>query len=134
MKTALFFLLTAVAILSYFPLAFFFGIRQDVPAAHLLAGLVGCALLVRRLAEPGSLKARTARAVALAFGLFLVVGFAWYTLDYSAYDRKGPASVQDRAVAELSSMELVRHDGTPASLLGADGSKATLLVLYRGYW
>ena len=132
MQTFFALLLVFLSAVSYFVLALGFGVRQNMPIMHIVVGLMACAWLARLLLQAQSRGRRIARSLALVFGAALVGLFTWYTLDYSTYEQHGEAPVQGKVVADLAGLELSRHDGTTGPLLGPQ--KATLLVLYRGYW
>lgn len=128
-------LLIVLSVVSYFVAAIQFGIRQDLPVIHILLGLTACAFLFREAVRAERTSQRWIRSAAVVFGLFLVSGFIWFTVVASAYSKSGPAAIQGQSVPELASLKLERHDGQVVEVISPTGSsKATLLVLYRGYW
>jgi len=67
--------------------------------------------------------------------LVLTAGYVWYTLDYSTYEAKPQTLLAEgQVIAGLSTLELADADGTVRRVLDPEDDRATLLVLYRGYW
>lgn len=133
-----------VAIVSYLALSLGMGVYQEVPRVHLALAVVGLALLIGgAIRRPAAFRIAGATLAAV-----LVAGYAWWTLDYSSY---GVAEAQEppksssptyepgeekvRSVPRLASLELPNAAGEVVPLLARDESaRATLIVLYRGYW
>ena len=138
MQTFLALLLSIVSVVGYFVLATEVGIRQDIPVVHFLVGLAAAGWLLHLTRKAGSKVQRILRGLAFAFSAFLAVAFIWYTLDYSGYEREGPAAAQGQILSELARLELAKHDDSVGRLLDpsptGSPSAATLLVIYRGYW
>lgn len=121
--------LIVLSIVLYFVLSTQFGLYQRYPVPHILLAFAGVAWLTLDLRRHGG----WLRGLALAFGLFLAASYTWYTLDFSTYDARDHGVRTGQAVAGLTSLSLVDHDGQPTSVL-ANTQRATLLVFYRGFW
>ncbi|MEM9558215.1 MAG: hypothetical protein AAGC60_28410 [Acidobacteriota bacterium] len=141
-------ILVVGALASYLVLSVGLGIYQRIPWAHLLLGFMGVGILVFATIErPGIL-----RIAGAALSTVLVAGFAWWTLEYSSYSsqrygvvhaQETEADAGDEAVQEplavsiprLASLELPNVEGASVPLLAPEArARATLIVLYRGYW
>lgn len=126
MRSLLPLLLVLVAVVGYFVLSGSFGIFQAFPWPHfLLAG--GASLWA--LSRAAKLRRILPILVAILC-IFFTGAYTWYALSYSAYESTDGAEVGERLDA-LASLELASHEGAPTAVLAG---KATLLVLYRGYW
>lgn len=119
------------------PVAYFagvaFGYNPAIPVVHLaviVAAGLWLAVSAARASEPRS---RRMRSLAAFVALLWLGAFAWYLFDYSNYESSGE-SREARAVPELVGLTLADHTGTPRTVLDAESARATLLVLYRGYW
>lgn len=123
--------LVLVSILSYFFLVMNFGIYQRYPVPHFLGAAIGVFVLARHVAEQRSWPRITALVVAVALsGLY-----AWYTLDYSTYATRALRVHEGQTISTLATLERLDQEGKSQPVLArGDGSQATLLVFYRGFW
>ena len=130
MRTLLPVVLFILLIVAYFALALGVGFDQRIPW---LALLVGAAISVwatlRWRAERTTPRLIVASMTAVLLGLF-----AWYTIDYSSYDSRALAIADGQVVEGLDGLVLSDHRGEPRAVLASDAARATLVVLYRGYW
>lgn len=121
--------LIMLGIISYFVLATVFGIYQAVPWLHYAMVLGGTFWLARLAVE----KRKVLPWISTVTGAVFSVLFMWYTLSYSAYAPRQLAVQEGQVIDALTTLQLPDQDGQPTTLL--DGaSRATLVVLYRGYW
>jgi disulfide bond formation protein DsbB len=125
-----FFLLTLLAVVSYFVLAAGFGFYQRIPLPHFLLAAIGVLALAFGLRSPGG---RIRRGVLFALALLLTVGFTWYTLDYSNYPERDLRVHTGDTLAQLVGLELENHAGEATPVL-AENAQATLVIFYRGFW
>lgn len=129
-------LVLAAALLA--PIAFFAGVvalgwNPAVPVVH-LAVTAGAGLwLAVSAAKAADTKMRLRRGLAAVLALFWLGAFAWYLFDYSNY-AVGGESREARLVPELVGLSLADSAATPRVVLEAEQARATLVVLYRGYW
>lgn len=133
MQTVLALALTLLTPIAYFAGLAVLGVHRAVPVFHLAISGVGVAWLVYLALKADSKKSRLLRGLAGGLGLLWLVGFAWYLFDYSNYEAGGE-SREARSVPALASLTLADHTGAERPWLDAPQAKATLLVLYRGYW
>ncbi|MEM1203119.1 MAG: hypothetical protein AAGN66_07805 [Acidobacteriota bacterium] len=120
-----------LGIASYFTLATQFGVYQRLPWLHFLIVVAGCGWLVTTLVKKPGVMA----GLSLALGLLLCGTFFWYTLSYSIYDGTNAGAAVGEQVEGLTALALPNPRGeTTPLLLPPETAKATLVVLYRGYW
>ncbi len=131
MRTGLGLGLVLLSVTSYFMLMMSLGIFQRYPVPHYLGAAIGLFTLARQVMERRSLL----RVAALAAGIAVAGLFAWYTLDYSSYAPRALRVQEGQTISALTTLERTDHEGRPQPVLAATaGSRATLLVFYRGFW
>lgn len=114
----------------YFLLLVGFGVYQRVPVLHFLACIAGSLWLAGLFVRERTL----GRAAVAGTAILLTAGYLWYTLSYSTYPPRTQPTVEGEVVTELVTLRLTNHEGVERPLLDPEGSRATLLILYRGYW
>ena len=131
MKAFLIFLIIPVAMGVYTVLATKFAYSARYPLvtyAFVAAALIGLLLTVRSSFSWGGV-------VWNVLGWVLALGFAYWTLVFSNYDKAEAPGSGTALRDQMSSARLVDASGQPfdlPSILNSHG--ATLLVFYRGYW
>ena len=130
-----------VVIVALFSYEFFvrFPITRDFPWANLLLFAIGGVLLViglfRAYGEPQVYRGRIFGPILTVVSL-LVFAFFSYALFYIV--RQMPASAGAPQIGSAApDFTLANQDGKPVALrelLGSAGTRAVLLIFYRGYW
>lgn len=129
-RAAVPFLIVLGSVALYFLLLVGFGVYQRYPVAHFIACGVGSIWLLALFAQE---RTWGRAAVALA-AVGITGGYVWYTLSYSSYAPRAQAVAEGQVLAELATLRLIDQDGEQRTLLDPEDGRATLLVLYRGYW
>ena len=130
MRSCLAPLAVVLACVLYFVLAVGYGIYQRVPWPHYLVAGVACAWSVVWAVRS---RRRLLPIAAAVVCLVIAGGFVWYTLDYSSYDTTARSPLVGERLDGLTTFALPSHDGEALPVLRS-GARATLLVLYRGFW
>jgi thiol:disulfide interchange protein len=124
--------LTVAAVVSYFALFSRWPVTRDIPWLTFLLLAVALWLLVSGIRRAPR---KIIPSVQLALGIILMAFFTFYVTSIS---RQMPAATGAPAIgAKAPDFTLVDTAGRPVSLsstLAAPGTKAVLLVFYRGFW
>ena len=114
-----------------------FPITRDFPWANLLLFGIGCALLIvglfRAFGRPRLYRGKIFGSIFSAIALFL---FAFFSYEIFYVLRQVPLSAQAPRVGEKApEFTLVDKNGKPVALADLlSGSKAIVLIFYRGFW
>ncbi len=123
--------LVLVSIVSYFLLVMTLGVYQRYPLPHFLGAAIGIFVLARHVVE----KRSWVRIAALVLGVALSGLYVWYTLDYSTYATRELRVHEGQTISALATLERLDEQGRTQPVLANNaGTKATLLVFYRGFW
>jgi hypothetical protein len=128
-----------VAVAGLFSYDFFarFPITRDFPWANLLLFGIGGALLIvglfRAFGRPQLYRGKIFGSIFTAITLFL---FAFFSYEIFYVLRQVPLSAQAPRVGEKApEFTLVDQNGKPVALADLlSGSKAVVLIFYRGFW
>ena len=130
-----------VVLVAFFSFEFFarFPITRDFPWANLLLFAIGGTLLgtglFRAYGQPAVYRGKIFGPILTALSL-LVFGLFAYALFYVV--RQMPASAGAPKIGEkVPDFTLTDQNGSPVALrelLGSPGTRAALLIFYRGYW
>lgn len=132
------FLIVVVALFSY---QFFvlFPITRDFPWANLLLFAAGGVLLgtglFRAYGRPGAYRGRVFGPILTALSLLIFSLFA-YALFYVAREMP-PSTGAPQVGQKAANFSLIDQDGKHVALndlLSSQGTRAVLLMFYRGYW
>jgi len=129
-RAALPFLLVISSVALYFMLAAGFGVYQRYPILHFVGCIAGSAWLVVLFSKERSI----GRGIVTFAALGLSLAYFWYALSYSSYGSHATQIAEGQVLAELSTIELLNQDGVSRKVLDPEDSRATLIILYRGYW
>ncbi len=114
-----------------------FPITRDFPWANLLLFGIGAVLLIvglfRALGRPQRYRGKIFGSIFSAIALFL---FVFFSYEFFFVLRQVPLSAQAPRVGEKApKFTLVDQNGKPVSLADLlSGSKAVVLIFYRGFW
>lgn len=131
------FAVAVAAAVSYVPVFIRFPITRDFPWANLLLFGVGGWLLAagvkRAYTQPERYRGKISGIVFSVLALALLVLFCWGNFVFA---RRVPASAgAPRVGQQAPDFTLADANGTPVSLAQLrTGSRAVLLIFYRGYW
>ncbi len=120
-------LLVLASIVSYFVLATEVGITQRYPVVHFAVCIAAVVTLAVMTVKRFSLW----RLASLVVAAFFSYAFFWYTLDYSGYAAR---ELKVAAGASIGTGLVLTSAGGEATPVLAPAARATLVVLYRGYW
>ena len=114
----------------YFLLLQGFGVYQRYPWPHIAACSAGSIWLAAQFARE-----RTwGRAAITLSAITFTATYVWYAFDYTTYPPRAQKIVEGQVIAELATLELADHEGIERIVIDPEDSRATLLILYRGYW
>jgi hypothetical protein len=131
------FLFVLVGFLSYMTLFIRFPITRDFPWANLLLFCTGAILLVvglvRAFGKPRAYRGKISGSILGIAGVFMIALFC-YGFFYAA--RQVPLSSGTPRVGQKAPEFTLRDkDNKPVSLADLlSGSKAVVLIFYRGFW
>jgi hypothetical protein len=137
------FLIVLAALLSYLPLFARFPVTRDFPWVNLLLFAAGLAFigagLTRAYGRPDRFRGKV---IGAALGAVAVLLFAVFSVGIFHQARQLPSSTgAPRVGQQAPDFTLPDQDGNPVTLSalltpsgGAAGTRAAVLIFYRGHW